>query len=127
MRRKYRSTTASRSSFAGCGLSPSPRSPVKAMCGIAGAVSTAGAPVERATAALIHRGPDEGGIWCSPGRSAVLGHRRLAVIDVARGHQPLTGEDGSVRVLLNGEIYNFRELRAELERRGHRFSTGSDA
>src|SRR5688572_14864609 len=73
---------------------------------------------------LIHRGPDDEGVSRSVG--AVLGARRLAIIDLIRGNQPMTNEDGSVLAVQNGEIYNFPELRAELESRGHRFTTGSD-
>lgn len=74
--------------------------------------------------AQAHRGPDDEGIFCDS--EVVLGHRRLSVIDIATGHQPIGSEDGRVIVVLNGEIYNFRELRAGLEARGHRFSTSSD-
>ena len=101
------------------------------MCGIAGKlISTAGAKVDaglisRMTAALRHRGPDAQGVWTDAGIG--LGSRRLAVIDLSdRGRQPLANEDGAIRVVFNGEIYNFRELRAELETRGHRFRSASD-
>src|SRR5438093_11232315 len=76
------------------------------------------------TAALAQRGPDGEGYWVDG--EAALGHRRLAIIDVAGGAQPLVNETGSVRVVCNGEIYNYRALRAELEARGHRFQTASD-
>ena len=76
------------------------------------------------TAALRHRGPDgEATRRVGP---ALLVHTRLAIIDVAGGDQPLVSEDGTVTLVANGEIYNHRELRAELEGRGHRFATGSD-
>ncbi|OLC28321.1 MAG: asparagine synthase (glutamine-hydrolyzing) [Armatimonadetes bacterium 13_1_40CM_64_14] len=75
-------------------------------------------------AALIHRGPDDEG--CYVGQGVGLGMRRLSIIDLAGGHQPLCNEDGSVWVVFNGEIYNFRELRHELEGRGHRFTTETD-
>lgn len=75
-------------------------------------------------AALEHRGPDSRGLHIDAGVG--LGIQRLRVIDLATGDQPLFNEDGSVAVVLNGEIYNYRELRAELERSGHRFATQSD-
>ncbi len=74
--------------------------------------------------AMAHRGPDDEGIVSLPGVG--LGSRRLSIIDVEGGHQPIASEDESVWVVLNGEIYNYRELRAELESRGHRFRTHSD-
>ncbi|HEY1358066.1 MAG TPA: asparagine synthase (glutamine-hydrolyzing), partial [Thermoleophilaceae bacterium] len=99
------------------------------MCGIAGQVRWDRAPVERGLvermcAALEHRGPDSRGIHLSDG--AGLGIQRLRVIDVETGDQPLYNEDGSVAVVLNGEIYNYRELRRELARRGHSFRTQGD-
>src|SRR5213594_3636083 len=99
------------------------------MCGIAGLITAGPRPdtaelVRRMTAALAHRGPDGEGYWVDG--EAALGHRRLAIIDVAGGAQPLLNETGSVRVVCNGEIYNYRELRSELEARGHRFRTASD-
>ena len=87
------------------------------------------------TDVLRHRGPDDRGSYRTgfrlrPGKEAMpgvaLGHRRLAIIDVAGGHQPLCNEDGSVWVVCNGEIYNYRELRRRLEAAGHRFRTNSD-
>src|SRR6266545_4907164 len=74
--------------------------------------------------ALIHRGPDEGGTHREPGVG--LGMRRLSIIDLKTGHQPLANEDGSIWVVFNGEIYNYRELTANLLARGHRFATASD-
>ena len=71
-----------------------------------------------------HRGPDGEGIACRG--AAGLGHRRLAIIDLVTGDQPMASDDGSVRIVFNGEIYNFRELRTELEARGARFRTESD-
>jgi len=71
-----------------------------------------------------HRGPDDEGIFTGPGIG--LGHRRLSIIDVAGGHQPMSNEDGTIWVLLNGEIYNYTELRQELLGRGHQFVTRSD-
>ena len=79
---------------------------------------------------LIHRGPDDSGEYIRPlddqGPFVFLGHRRLSIIDLAGGHQPLSNESRTVWVIFNGEIYNFRELRAELEQQGHRFKTNSD-
>jgi asparagine synthase (glutamine-hydrolysing) len=100
------------------------------MCGIFGMCGDqAGGPesvgVLRAMGqALVHRGPDEGGIHTAPGVG--LGMRRLSIIDLKTGHQPIANEDGSVWVVLNGEIYNYRELTADLLTRGHRFATASD-
>jgi asparagine synthase (glutamine-hydrolysing) len=73
---------------------------------------------------IAHRGPDGEGAWVEPGLGLV--HRRLSIIDLTSGDQPLGNEDGSVQVVFNGEIYNFQELRARLETRGHRFRTRSD-
>jgi asparagine synthase (glutamine-hydrolysing) len=101
------------------------------MCGIHGFLSLKpGVRVDAAWAARMgdvtrHRGPDDAGLYQSDG--LLLGMRRLSIIDVAGGHQPLASADGLVRVVCNGEIYNFRELRAELERDGARFATGSDS
>jgi asparagine synthase (glutamine-hydrolysing) len=98
------------------------------MCGIAGQVDFTGSVdrsvVGRMCAALVHRGPDSSGIWEDGG--ACLGMRRLAIIDVTGGDQPIVNEDGSVVVVMNGEIYNFQALRNELISRGHSFSTHSD-
>ena len=98
------------------------------MCGIAGKVSLSGpvdrGPVEAICAAQVHRGPDSRGIHASDG--VALGIQRLRVIDLETGDQPIYNEDRSVVVVLNGEIYNYRELRAELESRGHVFSTAGD-
>ncbi|HEY7422624.1 MAG TPA: asparagine synthetase B, partial [Gemmataceae bacterium] len=66
---------------------------------------------------IAHRGPDGEGAWVEPGLGLV--HRRLSIIDLTSGDQPLGNEDGSVQVVFNGEIYNFQELRARLETRGH--------
>jgi asparagine synthase (glutamine-hydrolysing) len=100
------------------------------MCGIAGRFNyDPQRPVERQvleamTDAVAHRGPDAAGYFLAPGIG--LGHRRLSIIDLATGQQPLANEDGSVQVVFNGEIYNFADVRAELIARGHRFRTGSD-
>jgi asparagine synthase (glutamine-hydrolysing) len=103
------------------------------MCGICGIVGRA--PVDREVLArmagtLRHRGPDDDGFHVAEhedGTAVGLGFRRLAIIDLESGNQPLANEDGSLRIVLNGEIYNFRELRAELDARGHRFATNGDA
>jgi asparagine synthase (glutamine-hydrolysing) len=99
------------------------------MCGIAGKVSAV--PIEHATlvnmtSALRHRGPDDGDVWI--GEGAGLGSRRLAIIDLSpRGRMPMANEDGTLRLVFNGEIYNFAELRRDLERRGHVFRSDSDS
>jgi asparagine synthase (glutamine-hydrolysing) len=100
------------------------------MCGIAGIAGSSGSPAPREAQllamcrTLIHRGPDDEGVAI---RGAVgLGMRRLSVIDIAGGTQPMANPDGSRIVVCNGEIYNFRELRADLESRGHAFRTQSD-
>jgi asparagine synthase (glutamine-hydrolysing) len=80
--------------------------------------------VRRMTDTIIHRGPDDEGIFVGPGIG--LGFRRLSIIDVAGGHQPISNEDGRIWVMLNGEIYNYPELRQELLGRGHTFTTHSD-
>jgi asparagine synthase (glutamine-hydrolysing) len=96
------------------------------MCGIAGLVDARPQPplVDRMLALLAHRGPDAVGRWAGDG--AVLGARRLAIVDVAGGHQPVVTPDDTVVAVLNGEIYNHAELRATLHRRGHRLANGSD-
>jgi asparagine synthase (glutamine-hydrolysing) len=73
---------------------------------------------------IAHRGPDGEGYYANT--NVTLGHRRLSIIDLQRGDQPIFNEDGSVVVVYNGEIYNFQGLRLDLEKRGHRFSTESD-
>jgi asparagine synthase (glutamine-hydrolysing) len=95
------------------------------MCGICGVAGHVDGNVLRAmTDSLTHRGPDDSGFHEAPGIS--LGVRRLSIIDVPGGHQPLANEDGSVTVVFNGEIYNHQELRSRLEARGHRFATRTD-
>ncbi|MBI4860746.1 MAG: asparagine synthase (glutamine-hydrolyzing) [Candidatus Riflebacteria bacterium] len=98
------------------------------MCGIAG-VAGEGAEtradlVARMLETIVHRGPDEGGTRVLPG--AVIGNRRLSIIDLAGGRQPIANEDGSIQVVFNGEIYDYRRARELLEARGHRFATHSD-
>jgi asparagine synthase (glutamine-hydrolysing) len=82
--------------------------------------------VRRMNRALQHRGPDDEGYYADPQGRAVLGHRRLSVIDLATGHQPIFNQSGTVAVVFNGEIYNFLELRNELIAKGYRFRTLSD-
>jgi len=99
------------------------------MCGVCGVLSLNGASVDRATLenmnqALLHRGPDSGGSFVHDGVG--LAARRLAIIDLEGGDQPIANEDGTIHVVQNGEIYNYRELREELERSGHRLATRSD-
>jgi asparagine synthase (glutamine-hydrolysing) len=101
------------------------------MCGICGVVAMEGALDPRLSAALpamtkaiAHRGPDADGMFRD--RFAALGHRRLSIIDRAGGAQPLANEDGTRWIVFNGEVYNHRGLRRELEARGHQFRTGSD-
>lgn len=75
---------------------------------------------------LVHRGPDESGLFVNKTHTVCLGHRRLSIIDLHTGRQPLGNQDGSVTVAFNGEIYGFQALRRELEERGHRFRTATD-
>ena len=99
------------------------------MCGIAGLFDTRGKRdfdrglMQRMNDIQFHRGPDEGDLHFEPGLA--LGHRRLSVIDLSTGQQPLFNEDGSVAVVFNGEIYNFQELVPELEALGHLSSGAS--
>ncbi len=99
------------------------------MCGICGVVSLDGSPAAaghlRAMAAAIsHRGPDDEGFHLTG--PAAFGFRRLSIVDLAGGHQPMSNEDGTVWIIFNGEIYNHADLRPDLERRGHRYTTRSD-
>ncbi len=100
------------------------------MCGITGIFDTRGgsdisrAVLQRMNDSQLHRGPDEGCLHIEPGVG--LGHRRLSIIDIATGQQPLFNEDGSVVVVFNGEIYNYRQLIPELQALGHVFHTKSD-
>jgi asparagine synthase (glutamine-hydrolysing) len=100
------------------------------MCGIYGVLGLSGDArhppelLQRMGAAIRHRGPDDEGSFAEG--PMLLGMRRLSIIDVAGGHQPISGEDGNVVVVCNGEIYNFQALRTELEAAGHRFATRSD-
>ena len=100
------------------------------MCGIAGlARSDSGGAISeevlrRMAGVLRHRGPDAAGLYV--GESAGLAHTRLSIIDLECGSQPLFNEDGSVAITYNGEVYNYIELRRQLEDRGHAFHTRSD-
>src|SRR5260221_13821248 len=99
------------------------------MCGIAGFVSLTGHRPDgdrlgRMIATLRHRGPDDHGEYIDG--PAALGAARLSIIDVAGGHQPVTTADGAITVVQNGEIYNYVELRNELEQAGDRFTTACD-
>ncbi len=102
------------------------------MCGIAGFLAARGELQGQAEGTLAemlsklsHRGPDDSGRYSSA--RIALGHRRLSIIDLEGGHQPIANEDGSVHAVVNGEIYNFVELRRSLEERGHVFTTRSDS
>ena len=100
------------------------------MCGVAGIFDHRGcgevdrALLRRMTDVIVHRGPDGDGFFHAPGIG--LGHRRLAIVDLAGGDQPMFNEDRTVCVVYNGEIYNFQPLMAELAALGHRFRTRSD-
>src|SRR5260221_10611424 len=100
------------------------------MCGIAGIVAVdrldqdAPARALRMRDIITHRGPDEAGLHCDA--HAALAHRRLSIVDLSAGQQPLSNEDGSVWIVFNGEIYNHAEVRAELEAHGHTYRTKSD-
>jgi asparagine synthase (glutamine-hydrolysing) len=100
------------------------------MCGICGIFEYErrepwpGELIEQMNQTIIHRGPDDGGVY--HGAGVAFGFRRLSIIDVAGGHQPISNENGTLWVMLNGEIYNYPELRRELEAKGHRFATRSD-
>src|SRR5690242_13655111 len=102
----------------------------RTMCGIAGVVRFArDAKVEASLlrhmcAAMVHRGPDDEGVYTE--RNVGLAVRRLSIVDLATGHQPLSNEDGTVWIAFNGEIYNHPALREQLIARGHRYRTRSD-
>ena len=104
------------------------------MCGIAGVVDNSGTGVDKSlleamAARMEHRGPDDQGIYLSDdkrGASCGLAFRRLSIIDLSSGHQPMASPDGRVTLIFNGEIYNYREIRAELEKEGIKFRTNSD-
>ena len=105
------------------------------MCGIAGIVGKSGrlAPPELERLAKVmadampYRGPDDSGVWLSPDGNCALSHRRLSIIDLSpSGHQPMLSADGQSALVFNGELYNFLEIRRELESQGERFTTQSD-
>ena len=105
------------------------------MCGIAGILCTPGTfdaaqlrhIVTEMRDRMVHRGPDDAGVWVDPDGGCALAHRRLSIIDLsAEGRQPMGNADGSVQVTFNGEIYNFQALREELIRNGHRFHSHTD-
>ena len=103
------------------------------MCGISGiyhfsnSATTNEQIVVKMRDTLIHRGPDSAGVYISQNKKVGFGHRRLAIIDLSpAGHQPMTNEDGSIWITYNGEIYNFQQIRPELEKRGHIFRSKSD-
>ena len=100
------------------------------MCGIAGVIYSDhqrpvdGALIDRMCAVIHHRGPDEWGMWCEG--PVGIGMKRLRIIDLAGGSQPMAAAGGKIRIVFNGEIYNYRELREDLEKRGYRFTSNSD-
>src|SRR3954462_5890832 len=107
------------------------------MCGIAGFVETPSCPqpftgdarralIHRMCDVIRHRGPDDEGVLVADDEGIALGMRRLSIIDLSTGHQPIHNEDRTVWIVFNGEIYNFKELRVELESAGHRFYTATD-
>ena len=98
------------------------------MCGIAGIINISSPPqkplMEKMCGIMKHRGPDGEGYYAEG--AVALGHRRLSIIDLEGGKQPLSNEDGTVWITYNGEIYNFPDIRKELIEKGHRFKTKSD-
>src|SRR6476646_10201730 len=103
------------------------------MCGIAGFIARDGSPaasvsaVQRMARTMVHRGPDDSGEWISPDGSVVLAHRRLSIIDLSPlGRNPMAWDNGRLQITFNGEIYNFLELRQELQRAGHQFRSQTD-
>ncbi|MCK5230952.1 MAG: asparagine synthetase B, partial [Desulfobulbaceae bacterium] len=101
------------------------------MCGITGFIHFKGhnkeaarSLVKRMADTLVHRGPDEEGFYVDDW--AALGHRRLSIIDLSSGQQPMSTKDGRYQIIFNGEIYNFPEIRDVLQKKGHRFQTRSD-
>src|SRR6266550_3040631 len=107
-----------------------PERSIRFMCGVVGilrsedSLPTPRESIEAMVAAVRHRGPEAAGLYLDDRIS--LGHARLSIIDLAGGLQPLTNEDQSLWLVCNGEIFNYLELREELEARGHRFRTDSD-
>src|SRR5690242_6410733 len=102
------------------------------MCGICGIVGQADEQlIKTMLAKIAHRGPDDEGVYIATaanGERVGLGHRRLSIIDLSpAGHEPMTDAQGEIWLTFNGEIYNFKELRNELEKCGHQFKSASDA
>ena len=101
------------------------------MCGIVAILDHKNVPaseaVNRGLGSLSHRGPDASRIWKSDQGNVILGHRRLSIIDLNSGDQPLSNEDGTIHAIVNGEFYGFEQIRTELEGRGHRFRTQTDS
>ena len=102
------------------------------MCGISGIVVPPGASIDRQILArmnntMFRRGPDDEGYYFDDAGGCGLGHRRLSIIDVSGGHQPLESAGGLIQVIVNGELYNFMSVRAELEKLGFQFKTKSDS
>jgi asparagine synthase (glutamine-hydrolysing) len=98
------------------------------MCGINGYMNPAGlaqSDIETMNNALRHRGPDDEGLFINAARTVGLGHKRLSIIDLASGQQPITNEDGTLTIVFNGEIYNYAEVK-QLLREKHTFTTQSD-
>ena len=100
------------------------------MCGIVGILSERtevdAEVLTRMRDAMVHRGPDDAGLWLAEDRTIGLGHRRLSIVDLGAGHQPMLSDGGAAVIVYNGEVYNHVALRQELERRGHRFHTRCD-
>ncbi|MCE9518303.1 MAG: asparagine synthase (glutamine-hydrolyzing) [Verrucomicrobia bacterium] len=105
------------------------------MCGIAGffgspgqrAANALATTVRAMTDAIVHRGPDDGGLWVDDANGVALGHRRLSILDLSpEGHQPMLSADGRYVIVFNGEVYNFQDLRSELLAKGHNFRGHSD-
>jgi len=96
------------------------------MCGICGFYGFEDKSlIKRMTDVITHRGPDQSGIYSD--KKISLGHRRLSIIDLSkRGIQPMTNEDGNLVIVYNGEIYNFKEIKTELEKKGHNFKSNTD-
>ena len=97
------------------------------MCGIVGFVGSEdnkGERIKKMTDRMVHRGPDQEGYYID--EMIALGHRRLSIIDLENGTQPMFNQDKSLVVIFNGEIYNYQELKKELEEQGHQFQTNSD-
>src|SRR5260370_1931189 len=99
------------------------------MCGIVAVLGQKQLPskeaVGRALDSIHHRGPDASRIWKSDGGRAILGHKRLSILDLNTGDQPLANEDQTLHVVVNGELYGFEKIRRDLKPQGHRFRTQS--